>query len=271
MTTAKRVALVTGASSGIGAAAGTALLEAGFEVVGTSRRAAGLTTASGVTLIDLDVTSEESVAAAVAQVMERFGRIDVLVNNAGIGASGAAEDSSVDLDRRMFDVNVFGVMRTTKAVLPHMRAQGSGRIVNVSSILGLIPQPYMAAYASTKWAIEGWTESLDHEVREHGIRAVIVEPAWTNTGFEANALDADQPVPAYAGQRKIFAAYVSDALERGDAPSVVAASIVAAAQDPKPRLRYAAGTRVGPVSLMRRFVPRSAFDAQIRKLNRLPR
>ena len=165
MTAAKPVALITGASSGIGAAAATALVDAGFEVVGTSRRAAGLTTAGGVPLIGLDVTREVSVTGAVALVMERFGRIDLLVNNAGIGASGAAEDSSVDLDRRLFDVNVFGVMRVTKTVLPHMRAQRSGRIVNVSSVLGLIRQPYMAAYASTKWAIEGWTESLDHEVR----------------------------------------------------------------------------------------------------------
>ncbi|HKU10054.1 oxidoreductase [Sinomonas sp.] len=270
MSTAKRVAVVTGASSGIGAAAASALLDAGFEVVGTSRSAAGLRADGGVALIDLDVTSEVSVAAAVGQVVERFGRIDVLVNNAGIGASGAAEDSSVDLDRRLFEVNVFGVMRTTKAVLPHMRARASGRIVNISSVLGLVPQPYMAAYASTKWAIEGWTESLDHEVREHGIRAVMVEPAWTNTGFEANALDADQPKPAYAAQRKIFAEYVGDALERGDAPSVVAASIVRAAQDPTPKLRYGAGKRVAPISLMRRYVPHSAFDRQIRKLNRLP-
>ena len=271
MTTTKRVAVVTGASSGIGAAAASALVDAGFEVVGTSRRAASLIAPPGVTLIDLDVTSEESVAAAVGEVIERFGRIDVLVNNSGIGASGAAEDSSVELDRRVFDVNVFGVMRMTKAVLPHMRAQGQGRVVNVSSVLGFIPQPYMAAYASTKWAIEGWTESLDHEVREHGIRAVMVEPMWTNTGFDAKMLQADQPLPAYASGRKAFAGYMAEALKQGDPAAVVAASIVSAAKDPKPKARYAAGRRVGPLSMVRRYVPHSAFDAQIRKLNRLPR
>ena len=177
MTRVRPVALVTGASSGIGKAAALALVQAGFAVVGTSRNASGVSPRDGVTFLDLDVTRDESVTTAVRQVIERFGRLDVLVNNAGTGAVGAAEESSVAQDQRVFDINVFGLIRMTKAVLPSMRAQGSGRIINISSVLGLVPAPYMASYAATKHAVEGYSESLDHEVRQHGVRVLLVEPA----------------------------------------------------------------------------------------------
>ena len=154
MATTRPVALVTGASSGIGKVASRALVEAGFEVVGTSRNTGGINERDGMTFLDLDVTSDESVTGLVGRVLEQFGRIDVLVNNAGMGASGAAEENSIAQAQRLFDLNVFGVIRMTKAVLPHMRAQGSGRIINISSIFGFIPAPYMAAYGATKYAIE---------------------------------------------------------------------------------------------------------------------
>ncbi len=203
MKTAQPVALVTGASSGIGKAASLALLEAGFEVVGTSRNTSGVTDRDGVTFLDLDVTSDESVTTAVRRVIERFGRIDVLVNNAGTGAAGAAEESSVAHDQRVFDINLFGLIRMTKAVLPHMRARGSGRIINISSVLGLVPAPYMASYAAIKHAIEGYSESVDHELREHGVRVLLVEPAYTRTGFDTNALQPDAPLPVYAERRQV--------------------------------------------------------------------
>ncbi|MCS4255717.1 NAD(P)-dependent dehydrogenase (short-subunit alcohol dehydrogenase family) [Rhodococcus erythropolis] len=269
--TTERVALVTGASSGIGRSTASAFVDAGFTVVGTSRHAGTTAPILGVDLIDLDVTDDESVASAVREVLARFGRIDVLVNNAGVGSTGAAEDSSITQDMQVFDVNVFGVMRMTKAVLPHMRERRSGRIVNISSLLGVVPQPFMAAYAASKWAIEGYTESVDHEVREHGVRVVMVEPAWTNTAFEENNLVADRPVDAYAKQRSVFAEFMVESFAEGDEASVVSSAIVSAATDLKPKLRYAVTNRIARVAMMRRFVPTSAFDAQIRKLNRLPR
>src|SRR5438093_7253357 len=247
MTKAKPVALVTGASSGIGKAAALALVEAGFEVVGTSRHASGVTQRDGVTFLDLDVTSDESVSAVVRRVIERFGRIDVLVNNAGTGAAGAAEESSVAQIQRVFDVNFFGLVRMTKAVLPHMRAQGRGRIVNVSSVLGLIPAPYMAVYAATKHAIEGYSESVDHELREHGVRMLLVEPAYTSTGFEANSMAPDSPLPIYAAQREVSRDVLATALRNADDPDVVAKVIVAASTDSKPKLRYTAGSMAGRV------------------------
>jgi NAD(P)-dependent dehydrogenase (short-subunit alcohol dehydrogenase family) len=264
------VALVTGASSGIGKAASLALLEAGFEVVGTSRNTSGITDRDGVTFLDLDVTSDESVSALVRRVIEQFGRVDVLVNNAGTGAAGAAEESSVTQDQRVFDINFFGLIRMTKAVLPHMRARGSGRIINVSSVLGLVPGPYMASYVATKHAIEGYSESVDHEVREHGVRVLLIEPAYTKTGFDTNALQPDAPLTVYAEQRQVFDGVLATAMAAGDDPATVAKAIVAAAIDPKPKLRYTAGSTARRVSTLRRFVPARAFDKQIRKLNHLP-
>ena len=270
MTSSKPVALVTGASSGIGKSAATALVDAGFEVVGTSRNSAGVAPLDGVRFFDLDITSDESVRSVVGHAIERFGRIDVLVNNAGTGAAGAAEESSVAQDQRVFDINFFGLVRMTKAVLPHMRDAGTGRIINISSVLGLVPAPYMASYAATKHAIEGYSESVDHEVREHGVRVLLVEPAYTRTGFDAKAIQADAPLPIYAEQRHVFDGVMARAMADGDEPATVAKAIVAAATDPNPKLRYTAGPTAGRVSTLRRFVPMRVFDRQIRKLNRLP-
>lgn len=268
-TTTRPVALVTGATSGIGSAAAFALAAAGFEVVGTGRDTSRVGPHDRITFFDLDVSNDASVAAVIQRVIERFGRIDVLVNNAGLGATGAAEEISVGQAQRLFDVNVFGVMRMTKAALPHMRAQGRGRVINISSVLGFLPAPYGAVYAATKHAIEGYSESMDHEVREHGVRVLLVEPAYTRTGFDANLLKPDAPLPVYGAQRRIADEIAAAAVASGDEPSVVAKVIVAAATDAKPKIRYTAGPLAGRVRTLRRIAPSRAFDRQIRKLNRL--
>ncbi|MGY0063601.1 oxidoreductase [Streptomyces sp. LZ34] len=271
MTANRPVALVTGASSGIGKAAALALVEAGFDVVGTSRDASRVTPLDGVTFLDLDVASDKSVTAAVQQVVDWFGRIDVLVNSAGIGLTGAAEENSVAQAKGVFDINVFGVMRMVKEVLPHMRARGGGRIINLSSIFGIIPAPYLAAYAASKHAVEGYSESLDHEVREYGVRALLVEPGGTNTGFEANSTQPDTPLQVYDKQRRIAAQVIATAVRDGDDPATVAKAIVAAATDTKPKLRYTTGPMAGRISTLRRIVPSRIFYTQIRKYNRLAR
>ena len=269
MSEAQRVAVVTGASSGIGRATAVALAAAGFTVVGTSRSAAAVVAPAGVTFMDLDVSREESVEALLAEVLERYGRIDVLVNNAGVGSVGAAEEMSVEQHRGVFDVNVLGVIRMSKAVLPIMRAQGSGRIVNISSVLGLIPQPFMAAYVASKHAVEGWSQSVDHEVRQDGVRVLLVEPAYTSTEFDAKAIVADASQPVYATRRATFDGVIAEAMAKGDDPAVVAAVVVAAATAPKPKLRYTAGPLAGRVSALRRLAPARVFDGQIRKLNKM--
>lgn len=265
----RHVVLVTGASSGIGRAIATAFAAAGHTVVGTSRHAAAAESRPGVTMIDLDVTSPKSVEGAVTDLLTRHGRIDVLVNNAGTGAVGAAEESTLDQDQRLFDLNVFGIMRMTKAVLPHMRSQGSGRVVTVSSVLGLVPAPFMASYSATKHAIEGWSESVDHETRQYGVRLVLVEPSWTDTRFEAHSLRPDNPLDNYAEQRLTAEGVVTTAVRSGDRPDVVAAAVLTAATAPRPALRYTAGA-AGRVAVLRRLVPARAFDRQIRKINKLP-
>ncbi len=270
MASTQKVALVTGASTGIGKAAAVALVGAGFTVIGTSRDASKAEPVSGVRYVDLDVASDSSVEHTIAEVIHAHGRIDVLVNNAGIGSSGAAEESSAAQAQHVFDINVFGVIRLTNAVLPIMRAQKNGRIVNLSSIVGIMPQPYMAVYAATKHAVEGYSESLDHELREFGVRVTLVEPAWTNTSFEVNSVRPDRPLPVYAERRRVFEEYMIGAVKDGDDPATVAKAIVAAATDKNPKVRYAGSSRTASVSTMRRLVPVRMFDQQLRKLNKLP-
>ncbi|MET0897883.1 MAG: oxidoreductase [Mycobacterium sp.] len=268
MTTHRPVALVTGATSGIGALAAIALVKAGYQVVGTGRRTDNVTPSTGVTMMDLDVTDGESVTATVRRAVEQFGRIDVLVNNAGIGTAGATEETSAEQDRHLFDVNVLGVIRMTKAVLPYMRSQGSGRIINISSIFGFVPAPFMASYSAAKHAIEGYSESVDHEVREFGVRVLIVEPAGTRTGFDDNTSSPENPLEVYARQRTLVGQVVAGAVNDGDDPALVAAAIMAAATDRAPKLRYPASPTARRLSILRRFVPARAFDKQIRKFNK---
>ena len=192
-----KVALVTGASSGIGEATAERLAKAGYKVYGTSRRGAQAGKRS-FEMLPLDVTSDESVEAAVSEVMRRDGRIDLLVNNAGFGVAPAgAEESSIDQARSIFETNFFGLIRMTRAVVPHMRRQGSGRIINIGSVLGFLPMPYGALYAATKHAVEGYSESLDHELRTRGIRVSVIEPAYTKTPFDANFMEPDARLDEY--------------------------------------------------------------------------
>ncbi|MGG6894633.1 MULTISPECIES: oxidoreductase [Rhizobium] len=267
--TERGVALVTGASSGIGLATAQALSRDGYRVFGTSRKPMA-DTSDGVVMLVCDVTDEGSVQSAVDDVLIRAGRVDLLVNNAGIGLLGGAEESSAAQAKALFDVNVFGIVRLTNAVLPVMRRQRKGRIINLSSILGLIPAPFNALYASTKHAIEGYSESLDHEVRTQGIRVVLVEPGVTRTSFEENLTRADQPLTVYDTVRADAEKLMREIVETGDAPEVVAATVVKAANVTSPKRRYTAGRAAGQVRFIRRFLPESFVDKNLRKFNRLP-
>ncbi len=263
------VALVTGASTGIGRATAITLAKAGFRVFGTSRNPMSDGPA-GVTMLVCDVSDDASVAKLVSDIVAKASRIDLLVNNAGIGLLGGAEESSIAQAQRLFDTNVFGAMRVTNAVLPFMRRQESGRIVNMSSVLGLIPAPFNALYAATKHAIEGYSGSLDHELRTQGIRVVLVEPAFTRTSFEDNLVKPDQALAIYDLGRASLGVVMRKAMETGDMPEVVADTVLKAATDARPRSRYPAGKTARQVSLLRRFVPESAFDKSLRKQSGLP-
>ncbi len=264
-----KTALVTGASSGIGRATAERLSTAGFKVYGTSRRRPSADQRS-FEMLSLDVTSDESVATAVAEMLRREGRIDLLVNNAGFSTAPAgAEESSMEQVRAIFDTNFFGIARMTRAVVPHMRLRGSGRIINIGSIFGFLPAPYMALYAATKHAVEGYSESLDHELRTMGIRVMVIEPANTRTQFEANLLEPDAKLDEYRDVRVTVGKRLTELIEEADEPAVVAETVLKASIAANPKLRYTAGGRAGRLQLIRTFAPSGLVDAGIRKNLRL--
>jgi NAD(P)-dependent dehydrogenase (short-subunit alcohol dehydrogenase family) len=269
MTNRSPVVLVTGVSSGIGRAVADAFAAKGFEVFGTSRNPRTTQPVPGVELVQLDVTDDASVAAAVSTVVQRAGRIDILVNNAGAGVFGAAEETSTAQAQQLFDTNFFGLVRLTREVLPHLRAQRSGRIINIGSVLGFLPSPYGSLYAASKHAVEGYSESLDHETREFGVRVSVVEPGYTNTSFEANATDADSPIDSYAPVREHVKQVIAKAIRAGDDPAVVAQAVLKAATSRTPKLRYPAGPLARRLALLKKFAPAGLLDNGVRKANKL--
>jgi NAD(P)-dependent dehydrogenase (short-subunit alcohol dehydrogenase family) len=269
MTKRSPVVLVTGVSSGIGRAVADAFAAKGFEVFGTSRNPRTTQPVAGVELVQLDVTDDASVAAAVSTVVQRAGRIDIVVNNAGAGVFGAAEETSITQAQQLFETNFFGLVRLTREVLPYLRAQRSGRIINIGSVLGFLPSPYGSLYAASKHAVEGYSESVDHETREFGVRVAVVEPGYTNTSFEANATDADSPLDSYAAVREHVKQVIAKAVRAGDDPAVVAQVVLKAATSRTPKLRYPAGPLARRLSLLKRFAPAALLDNGIRKANKL--
>ena len=266
---ASKVALVTGASSGIGQATAQLLAKAGYKVYGTSRRG-GDASGRSFEMLPLDVTSDDSVEAAVEKLVQLEGRIDLLVNNAGFGVAPAgAEESSIEQARSIFDTNFFGIVRMTRAVVPQMRRQGAGRIINIGSVLGFLPMPYGALYAATKHAIEGYSESLDHELRTRGIRVSVIEPAYTKTPFDANFLEPDAKLDEYREVRAAVNQRVKEVMATAEQPGVVADVVLKAASAARPKLRYTAGGLASRLRLLRRFAPAGLVDAGIRRDLRL--
>jgi NAD(P)-dependent dehydrogenase (short-subunit alcohol dehydrogenase family) len=261
----QKTAFLTGGSSGIGRAAALALLKKGYRVIGTSRHAKPDEMRDGIRLIACDVTDDASVEQAVALAHADLGHIDLLINNAGYALSGAAEESSTEQVRALFDTNFLGVVRVTNAVLPIMRAQGHGRILNIGSVVGLIPGPFGAYYTASKHAIEGYSESLDHEVRPFGIRVAVIEPWATRTSIETNSPRGDRPVAVYADTFARYRSAFDKAMASGAAAEDVAATILIAAEATVPRLRYPSGREARQTSFARRFVPRCVFDRILRK------
>jgi NAD(P)-dependent dehydrogenase (short-subunit alcohol dehydrogenase family) len=270
------VAIVTGGSSGIGESVCRALQGAGFTVYAAARRMDQMASlaAAGMKIVKVDVTDDGSLVALVEQVVAETGRIDVLVNNAGYGSYGALEDVPMDEARRQFDVNVFGLARLTQLVLPHMRSRRSGRIVNISSMGGKIYEPMGSWYHSTKFAVEGLSDSLRMELRPFGIQVVLIEPGAIKTewaGISADNVRARSAGGPYAKQaRQVGAVLDAGAGEtaRGSDPSVVADAVVKAATARRPRTRYAIGLGAKPLILLRRVLPDRGFDFLMRQIFR---
>ena len=260
-----KIALITGASGGIGQAAGVALIRAGYRVFGTSRQAVPGELRKGIHMLRCDVTDDESVKLVIKEVVALAGRIDVLVNNAGRSLIGAAEESSLAQAQGLFDINVFGIIRMTNDVLPIMRKQGNGRIVNISSVAGFLPGPYTALYNATKHAVEGYSDSLDHELRTFGIRVSLVEPVFTRTALEENGDKPDRILSVYDKGRAAMNATWRNGIAAGDPVEAVADKVVQAATEKEPSIRYTPGKTAGRLRLMRRFVPEKMFEKSFRK------
>jgi len=262
--TRERVVLVTGASSGIGKATAEHLAARGYRVFAGARHPDAVALLHGGERVALDVTDDESVSAAVATVLEKAGRIDALVNNAGSSILGAIEETSIDQARSLLETNVLGVLRMSQAVLPAMRRQHAGRIVNVSSVVGFLPSPYMGVYAASKHAIEGLSESMDHEVRGFGVRVVLVEPGFTRTNIDAAAPRAEKPLDCYAAQRDRVVDNIGHQIAHAPDPTTVAATIERAIGAPR-FTRLPVGAQAALLSRLRRWMPARLVDRALRK------
>jgi len=259
-----KVTLVTGASSGIGREIAQLLAQRGARVFGTARNPRSASPVPGVEIVRLDVTDDASVSEAIQVIVQKAGPIEVLVNNAGYGLTGALEETTLKEARDQFETNFFGVLRVTNAVLARMRQAGYGRIVNISSVVGFIPAPFMGMYAASKHAVEGYTETLDHEVRQFGVRAVLVQPSYTKSNINQNEKAAQTNLEAYAVHRQRMHEVVANGVKHGDEPQLVAETVWRAVTARSPRLRYPVGQGV-LLSRLRRFAPAALFDRAIRK------
>ena len=263
----KKVILLTGASSGIGYQTAEYLAKQGHRVYGAARRVELIEALApiGVKALRLDVTSDESIEAAVAEVMRAEGRIDVLVNNAGYGSYGAVEDVPLDEVRRQFEVNLFGLARLVQCVLPHMRRQQSGTIINISSMGGHFTAYFGAWYHATKYALEAFSDALRMETRPFGIRVVLIEPGAIKTPWgdiAADHLEESARGGAYAPQANAAAKalrrlYRSALLSQ---PTVIAKAIGRAVNARRPKTRYLVGFGAKPLVLLHTLLPTRWFD-----------
>jgi len=272
-----KVALVTGASSGIGEATALKLREAGYTVYGAARRVQRMQhlTKHGIRLLAMDVTDDPSMQDGVEKIIADTGRLDVLVNNAGYGSYGAVEDVPLQEAREQFEVNVFGAARLTQLVLPHMRAQRSGTIVNITSMGGRIYTSLGAWYHATKFALEALSDCLRMELKPFGIDVVVIEPGGVRSewgGIAAQKVRAVSGTGPYAPQGNAMAdSLSSEATERRlSSPDLIAKTIVKSLRARRPKTRYAVGFGAKPMIFLHNTLPNRTFDAIMRRVTGVP-
>lgn len=269
-----RIVLITGASSGIGKACAAHLYEQGYRVYGTSRKAGDFPeipsreerASPALELIPMDVNSDESVKRAMEYIMNREGRLDVVVNGAGYGLAGAAEDTQVDEARAQMETNFLGVFRVCRVVLPIMRRQHGGYIVNISSIGGLIGIPFQSLYSASKFAVEGFTEALRAEVRRFGIHVVMIEPGDFHTGFTAHRRRATGVEKATVYKDRFTTALgVMEADEmKGPSPEKIGYLLEKIITTRSPRLRYMVGPASEKIAVeLKKVMPSKLFERAI--------
>jgi NAD(P)-dependent dehydrogenase (short-subunit alcohol dehydrogenase family) len=270
-----KTALVTGASSGIGEAIARHLLADGYRVSAGARRTGKMEplAAAGAKLLSLDVTDGVSMSSAIGAIKSDAGRLDVLVNNAGYGSYGSLEEVPLDEGRRQFEVNVFGMARLIQLVLPMMRAQGGGAIVNISSMGGKIYEPFGSWYHATKFAVEGMSDCLRLELAPFGIRVIVIEPGsivseWSTISRDNLLMHSGAGVYAKYAQAhaRVLAGANGNAIS--SPPDVVAETVSRALKARHPRTRYASGGGAAPILLLRKLLPDRLFDSALRLMFR---
>lgn len=255
------VVLITGASSGIGNTTATLLSKRGYRVFGTSRRPQPNV---AFPVLPLEVSSDDAVTACVQTVLAHAGRLDVLVNNVGSGIAGAAEETTLDEAQRLFETNFWGAVRLTNVILPIMRQQHRGRIINLSSVGGLIGIPFRAFYAASKFALEGYSESLRYEVARFGISVSLVEPTGVKTPAGDHVPNAARSIDDYLAARRRLTAAFNRSMQNGMPPRRVAETIQRIIESRSPRLRYTVGPQAAFLTLMRRLMPQTIFESTLR-------
>lgn len=269
----QKTILITGASSGIGKATAEYFAKHGWNVAATMRQPekdVSLGALPNVRLYRLDVTDQATIEQTITTVIQDFGKIDVVVNNAGYGAVGIFEKATEEQIQKQFETNVFGVMRVVRAILPHFRKNRAGTIINVTSMGGRVTFPTYSVYHATKWAIEGWAESLAFELRPFNIRIKNVEPGAIKTDFYDRSLDvfANAGLTDYDAYEKAVAANMQKAGESAPGPEIVAKTIFRAATDTSSRLRYTAGRQASLLLFLSWLLPLRWFQAAIRRETR---
>ena len=259
-----KVILITGATSGIGKTCAEYLSIKGHKVYGTGRNPSHNN--QDYTLIKMDVTDDQSVSDAVKDVISKEQKIDVLINNAGMGIAGSIEDTSIEEAKKQFETNFFGNLRVTNTLLPIMRKNKSGHIINISSIGGVISLPFQGLYCASKFAIEGLTESLNYEVKSHGIKVSLIQPGDFKTGFTGNRILADSSKDSiYKDQMNESLSIMEKDEQSGPTPDIIAKKIDSIISSNSPKLRYAVGMFIQKLAItLKKILPQSLFEWIIR-------
>jgi len=265
------VVLITGASSGVGQSTARLLAQKNYRVFGTSRNPAQAEGIPGVEMLPLDVRADDSVRACVAAVSSRGGRLDILINNAGHELAGALEELSADEARAQFETNFFGVARMVNAVLPMMRRQKRGHIINVGSLSGLSPIPFLGIYSASKFALEGYTEALRHEVKPFNIHVSLTEAGFLKTPMMNHRQVGANRITDYDPWRQRALAAIQANEERAPGPDLVAETLLRIVSSRSPRLRYLIGQQATSIARLRRFLPAALFERGVRRTFSLDR
>src|SRR5262245_58183776 len=266
-----RVVLITGASSGVGQSTARLLSQRGFTVFGTSRNPSSADSIRGVEMLSLDVCADDSVRGCVEAVVNRNGRLDVLINNAGYELAGALEELSSEEAKAQFETNFFGVVRTVNVVLPLMRKQKRGHIINVSSLTGVTAAPFLGMYSASKFALEGYTEALRQEVKPFNIHVSMTEAGFLKTTMMSHRQLVANRIAEYDPWRERALSAIRASEQKGPGPEVVARTLLEIVSSSKPRLRYLIGRQAKSVARLRRVLPAAMFERGVRSTFSLDR